>query len=94
MSVVSSVATVESRSATMSNLPPRPCHTACPRLYMKSATLLEFAKVPGFKVMFDATVNTSKSKKTTNVPSSPPRPEVFLAFFVSSLRFAVTSHPQ
>ena len=61
---------------------------------MKSATLLELASVPGLSVMFDATVNTSKSKKTTNVPSSPPSPEVFLASFVSSLRFAVTSQPQ
>jgi len=72
MSVVSRVAIVESSSATISSFPPSPCHTAWPRLYMKSATLLELARVPGFNVMLDATVNTSKSKNTTNVPSKPP----------------------
>jgi len=60
---------------------------------MKSATLLELARVPGFNVMLDATVNTSKSKNTTNVPSKPPRPDVFFASFVSSFKLAVTSSP-
>ena len=61
---------------------------------MKSATLLEFASVPGFSVMLDATVKTSNNKNTTNVPRSPPKPDVLFASLVSSLRLAVTSQPQ
>ena len=61
---------------------------------MKSATLLELASVPGLSVMLEATVKTSNNKNTTNVPSSPPNPDVLFASLVSSLRFAVTSQPQ
>ena len=44
--------------------------------------------------MLVAMVKTSKSENTIEMPIIAPKPGVFFARLVSSLRFAVTSQPQ
>ena len=92
MRVVSSVAMVDSITATMSSLPPQPGQISSPST---PSTFASFSSICfEVRMTFTAMVNTSNSRKTMPTPISPASPVVRRLLRVSSLRLLVTSQPQ
>ena len=92
ISVVSSVAIVDSATAITRILPPMPGHTASPSTERTFALLCSI--VLAGRITIVAMVKISNSRKTMTTPMMPADPAFLWPSLVSSLRLDETSQPQ